>query len=71
MIAKRLHKYTYFRLVCGTEVVVLVEIIFLNLYFVQATKMFDDESFVENLQEFWEVQEKHFLSYFHQGVKQR
>jgi len=49
---KRLHKYTLLQLVYGEKVLLLAEFIVPNTLIVQATKIYDDDSIIENLQEY-------------------
>jgi len=60
---------TPFKLVYGMEVVIPVEFIIPNLFISHATKMSDDESILEMLQDLWQLDEQHFLPYFHQIIE--
>jgi hypothetical protein len=66
---KRLNMYTPFQLVYGREAVVPVEFLTPSLFIAQATKMTDDDSLVERVEELMELEEARFLAYFHQTVE--
>lgn len=55
----------------GREVVIPAEFVVPNLYIAQATKMFEYESIAKHLQELWELDEHHFLAYFHESVEKQ
>lgn len=46
-----------------------VEFIVMNLFIVKATKLYDDESMPNCLQELWEMAQPHFLVEFHRSVE--
>jgi hypothetical protein len=57
---KKLHRYTPFQLVYGKEVLIPAEFITLVLYITQATHMKDDESVVQRIVNFQELEEARF-----------
>jgi hypothetical protein len=61
--------YTPFQLVYGREAVVPAEFLTPSLFIVQATKMTDDDSLVEWVEELMELEEARFLAYFHQTME--
>jgi hypothetical protein len=57
--------YIAFQLVYGRESIVPVEFLTPILFIVQATKMIDDDSLVELVEELVEIEEDRFLADFH------
>jgi hypothetical protein len=57
--------YIAFQLVYGREAIVPVEFLTPILFIAQATKMIDDDSLVEWVEELVELEEARFLADFH------
>jgi len=62
---KWLNMYIAFQLVYGREAIVPVEFLTPILFIAQATKMIDDDSLVELVEELVEIEEDRFLADFH------
>jgi len=66
---KKLHNYTPFQLVYGSEEIVLVEFITPSLYIVHITHMKNDESVAEWVTKLLALDEARFLVNFHQTME--
>ena len=62
MKVKRTHKQTPFQVVYNREAVVLAEFIILSIIISQATKMIDDATLKERMEQLMELDESRFLT---------